>query len=93
MVDKRVRIVVESCINSVANSGHVLIVGHRNVNKMIIKNLMSLSLEEGYQVEHKNSWLYLFAPKKSEIFCLEIPAPQDPIEVQSGYKRIEVISF
>jgi len=92
MVDKRVRIVVESCINSVANSGHVLVVGHRNVNKMIIKNLTGLSLEEGYQVEHENSWLYLFAPRKSEIFYLEIPAPLDPIQVQPGYKRIEVIS-
>ena len=29
---------------------------------------MGLSLEEGYQVEHKNSWLYLFTPEKSEIF-------------------------
>lgn len=88
MVDKRVRDLVADCIDTVANSGHVLVVGHRNVNKMIIKNLMGLSLEEGYQVEHKNSWLYLFTPEKSEIFLIKIPAPQDPIEVQSGYEKL-----
>lgn len=88
MVDTRVRNLVANCIDTVASSGHVLVVGHRNVNKMIIKNLMGLSLEEGYQVEHKNSWLYLFTPKKSEIFLIKIPAPQDPIQVQPGYEKI-----
>ena len=88
MVDKRVRNLVGNFIDTVTNSGHVLVVGHRNVNKMIIKNLLGLSLEEGYQVEHKNSWLYLFAPKISEIFLITVPAPHDSIQVQSGYEKI-----
>jgi broad specificity phosphatase PhoE len=89
MVDKRVRTLVANIINSVATSGHVLVVGHRNVNKMIIKNILGLSLEEGFQVEHKNSWLYLFAPKKAEIYLIKIPAPRDPIQVHTGYKKMK----
>jgi broad specificity phosphatase PhoE len=88
MVDKRLRNLVADCIDIVSNSGHVLVVGHRNVNKMIIKNLMGLSLEEGYQVEHKNSWLYLFTPEKSKIFLVKIPASQGSVQVQAGYNKI-----
>ena len=36
-----------------------LIVGHRNVNKMILKHLLGLSFEEGYQVEQEHERLYL----------------------------------
>jgi broad specificity phosphatase PhoE len=90
MVDKRVRSIVASCIDTVLSSGHVLIVGHRNINKMIVKNLVDLTVEEGYQVEHKNSWLYLFAPQKSELFLVKIPAPQESIQVRSGYEEIEM---
>jgi broad specificity phosphatase PhoE len=92
MADKRVRSVVAGCIDTVVSSGHVLIVAHRNINKMIIKNLMGLSLEEGYRVEHKNSWLYLFVPKTSGLFLVKIPTPQEPILVYSGYEAVEVIS-
>jgi len=91
-VDKRVRSLVESFTGSVENSGHLLVVGHRNVNKMIIKNLLGLSLEAGYKVEHKNAWLYLFAPKKSNIFLIKVPTPQNTIQVQSGYGTIAVTS-
>ena len=84
MADKRVRPVVASCIDTVVSSGHVLIVAHRNINKMIIKNLMGLSVEQGYQVEHKHSWLYLFAPQTSELFLIKIPSPQEPIQVHLG---------
>ena len=71
----------------------MLIVGHRNVNKMIIKNLMGLSFEQAYQVEHKNSWLYLFFPKKGALFLIRIPTPRDLIQIQSGYEKIEAISI
>ena len=37
MVDKRIHKLVSTVTDSVVKSGHVLIVGHRNVNKMIIK--------------------------------------------------------
>jgi broad specificity phosphatase PhoE len=88
MVDRRVRNLVANCIDTVASSGHVLVVGHRNVNKMIIKNLMGLSLEEGYQVEHRNSWLYLFTPEKPELFLIKIQDPQEPVQVEPGYEKI-----
>jgi broad specificity phosphatase PhoE len=88
MADRRVRCVVADCIDTVVSSGHVLIVGHRNINKMIIKNLMDLSVEEGYRVEHKNSWLYLFAPRTSGLFLVKIPTPQEPIQVYLGMKHI-----
>lgn len=93
MVDKRVQLLVGNVIDTVVSSGHVLVIGHRNVNKMIIKNLLDLSLEEGYEVEHENSWLYLFAPKKAEIFLIKIPAPQEAIQVLPGYQKIEVNSL
>jgi broad specificity phosphatase PhoE len=86
MVDTRVRPVVTSCIDTVVSSGNVLIVGHRNINKMIIRNLMGLSLEEGFRVEHENSWLYLFAPKTASLYLVTIPAPQKPIEVCVEYE-------
>ena len=85
MVDKRVQPLVESIIDTVISSGHVLVVGHRNINKMIVKNLLNLSLDEGYEVEHENSWIYLFAPKRAEIFLVKIAAPQEGIQVKSGY--------
>ena len=47
MVDKRVQPLVESIIDTVISSGHVLVVGHRNINKMIVKNLLNLSLDGG----------------------------------------------
>jgi probable phosphoglycerate mutase len=87
MVDKRVCNWVTNCIESVMSSGNVLVVGHRNVNKMIIKNLMGLSLEEGSLIEHKNSWLYIYCPNKSEIFLLKIPTPKDNIRIKRGYER------
>ncbi len=37
-----------------------LIVGHRNVNKMILKFLLGLSFEEGFRVEHEHQRLYFY---------------------------------
>jgi probable phosphoglycerate mutase len=92
MAAERVRGVVESCVETVVNSGHVLIVGHRNINKMIVRQLMNLSIEEGYRVEHMNSSLYLYAPRTSDLFLVSIPAPQEPIEVYVGYEADEGVS-
>ena len=89
MVDKRVSDLVTVLRKHALNSGHLLVVGHRNVNKMIIKNLLHLSLEQGFQVEHKNAWLYIFAPKRTEIFLVKIPAPLEPIQVLTGVKKVE----
>ena len=90
MVDRRVRALIATLLEDVRRSGHVLVVGHRNVNKMIIRNLLGLSMEEGYQVEHESAWLYLFAPKRAEIFQIIIPPPQESIEVRPGYEKLKV---
>jgi hypothetical protein len=61
---------------------------NRNVNKMIIKHLLGLSIEEGYRVEHKNDHLYIYAPKMQKIFSMRITKPGTMIEIESGYKEI-----
>ena len=65
------------------------VVGHRNVNKMIMKNLLGLSFEEGYQVEHKHNCLYVYAPKIRKIFFRRIGNPGTIIELEPGYKKID----
>ncbi len=46
--------------------GTHLIVGHRNVNKMILQHLLGLSFEEAFRVEQEHQRLYLYfgAPKE-----------------------------
>ena len=52
-------------------SGVHLIVGHRNVNKMILKHLLGLSFEEGLQVEHEHQRLYFYFAGSKELWsCL-----------------------
>ena len=47
-----------------------LIVGHRNVNKMILKYLIGLSFEEGFRVEQEHQRLYLYFDSSKELwFC------------------------
>ena len=88
MVDMRIAQSVTMFLDSVASSGHTLVVGHRNVNKMIMRNLLGLSLEEGYQVEHKHNWLYVYVPKMRQIFFTRIGHPGTIIELEPGYKKI-----
>ena len=45
-----------------------LIVGHRNVNKMILKFLLGLSFEDGARVEHENQRLYLYFNASKELW-------------------------
>lgn len=89
MVDMRVSALVEKFLDSIESSGHTLIAGHRNVNKMIVKNLLGLSIEEGYRVEHEQQCLYIYAPKRKEIFCTKITAPCQNSEVVPGYVEID----
>ena len=53
--------------------GAHLIVGHRNVNKMILKYLLGLSFEDGYRVEHEHQRLYLYFAASKELwsYCVE----------------------
>lgn len=89
MVDERVRPLAQDLRDRVLSSGHTLVVGHRNVNKMLIKNLLGLTLEQGFQVEHENDWLYVYAPKQSKIFSARIPAPGEPIHVRAGFEKVK----
>jgi probable phosphoglycerate mutase len=45
-----------------------LIVGHRNVNKMILKHLLGLSFEEGFRVEQEHQRLYLYFDASKELW-------------------------
>ena len=45
-----------------------LIVGHRNLNKMILKYLLGLSFEEGYRIEHEHQRLYLYFNASNELW-------------------------
>jgi hypothetical protein len=56
---------------------------------MIIRNLLGLSFEQGYRVEHENNLLYVYAPKIQQIFSIEIGNPSAPIRIEPGYKEID----
>ena len=89
MLDERIRPALKKIMHTVSDCGHTLLVGHRNVNKMIVKNLLGLTIEEGYRVEHKNNQLYIYAPQKNEIFHTNIGVPHVPVKIVSGYCEIE----
>ncbi len=89
MVYDRIQVPLNEILSSVSQFGNTLLVGHRNVNKMLIKSLLGLSFEEGYHVEHKNHWLYIFAPIAKQIYLFEIKHPIGKVEIQSGYGQID----
>jgi broad specificity phosphatase PhoE len=45
-----------------------LIVGHRNVNKMVVKHLLELSFDEGFRVEQENQRIYLWFGASTELW-------------------------
>ena len=49
-----------------------LIVGHRNVNKMILKSLLGLSFEEGFRVEHEHQRLYFYFGASKELWSCQV---------------------
>ena len=67
----------------------MLLIAHRNVNKMILKNLLGLTFEEGYCIEHKNDWLYIFFPTSTQLFLVKINGPIGTIEIIPGYETID----
>ncbi len=89
MVDMRIAQPVTMFLDAVESSGHTLVVGHRNVNKMIIRNLLGLSFAQAYRVEHESSFLYVYAPKIQQIFSIEIGDPGALIRIEPGYKEID----
>ena len=89
MVDTRIAPSVAVFLDAVESSGHTLVVGHRNVNKMIVRNLLGLSFAQGYRVEHEHNLLYVYAPKTQQIFSIEIGNPCALIEIKPGYTEID----
>ena len=45
-----------------------LILGHRNLNKMILKQLLGLSFKEGFRVEQEHQRLYLYFERTNELY-------------------------
>ena len=72
------------------HSGHVLVVSHRNVAKVLIKNLLGLSFEQAKHVEQKNHWLYIFAPRAREIFLVRLDDATGPLMIRPGYEKVTV---
>ncbi len=49
-----------------------LIMGHRNVNKMILTSLLGLSFEEGFRVEQEHQRLYLYFDASKELWSCSV---------------------
>ena len=45
-----------------------LIIGHRNLNKMILKHLLGLSFEEGFRIEQEHQRIYLYFNGSKELW-------------------------
>jgi broad specificity phosphatase PhoE len=88
MVYERIKTPLKEVVRSV-KEGNTLMISHRNVNKMILKKLLGLTFEEGYQVEHKNNWLYIFFPSTRQVFCVKITTQKGEIEIVPGYEKID----
>ncbi len=88
-VHARIQNPLQEILRSVAQDGHVLLVAHRNVNKMLLQSLLDLSFEAGYRVEHLNNWLYIFEPQSKDIYLLKIKSPLGEVEIISGYEEID----
>lgn len=58
----------------VKGPGVRLIVGHRNLNKMILKHILGLSFEQGLRVEQEHQRLYLFFGALRELWSCWIEA-------------------
>jgi probable phosphoglycerate mutase len=54
--------------------GTRLIVGHRNLNKMILKHILGLSFEQGFRVEQEHQRLYLHFGAPQELWSCWIEA-------------------
>ncbi len=85
----RIQKPLQNILQSVAEEGHVLVVAHRNVNKMLVQSLLGLDFATGYRVEHRNNWLYIFASQSNEIYLMKIKSPVGKVEIIPGYKEID----
>ena len=89
-VNDRIQEPLELIRGSLRGDGHVLVVSHRNVAKMLIKNLLDLSFEQAHRLEQKNHWLYIFAPRERQLFLTRLRDATGPLLVHPGYEEVEV---
>lgn len=69
---------------SLVEGGEVsLIVGHRNVNRMILKSLLGLSFEEGVRVEHEHQRFYFYFCVSRELWSRRLGST--PSNFTKGY--------
>ncbi len=68
-----------------------LIVGHRNVNKMILKYLIGLSFEEGFRVEQEHQRLYLYFDASKELWSCWVDAAT--VRLTRGYATTSDSSY
>jgi len=88
-VHARVQKPLQEISHSVTQDGHVLVVAHRNVNKMLVQSLLGLDFEAGYRVEHHHHWLYIFALQSNEVYLMKIKSQVDQVEINPGYGEID----
>jgi probable phosphoglycerate mutase len=60
-----------------------LIVGHRNLNKMILKHLLGLSYAQGFRVEQEHQRLYLYFEATRELWSCWLT--ESSISLTEGY--------
>lgn len=68
---------------SLKGSGNYLIVGHRNLNKMILKCILGLSFEEGFRIEQEHQRLYLYFDEVEELWSCWLT--ESGIRLSRGY--------
>jgi broad specificity phosphatase PhoE len=69
---------------SLTDHGSHLIVGHRNVNKMIVRHLLGVSIEAGFCVEHDHQRLYLYLAASKEFWSYGVTSTR----LMRGYETI-----
>jgi len=88
-IHARIQKPLQEILDSVSRHGHVLVVAHRNINKMLVQSFLDLDFDAGYRVEHCNNWLYIFAPKSHSIYLMKIESSVGEVKITQGYEEID----
>jgi len=90
-VSARVRLFFTEHGQSLRGPEGYLIVGHRNLNKMILKHLLGLSYAEGFRVEQEHQRLYLYFGAAKELWSCWLT--ESSISLTEGYVTSTVKSY
>jgi broad specificity phosphatase PhoE len=90
-VTARVRLFFAEHGQSLRGPERYLIVGHRNLNKMILKHLLGLSYAEGFRVEQEHQRLYLYFEAARELWSCWLA--ESSISLTEGYVTSTVKSY